>query len=307
MSKNICIKFKQYDLLRLIPMSVGDDYDFKLEFMNNEFKLRLFPVDADYFDICESVNLKNFSITYHKKTEDYPAKFHLKSKGDSPKYFDFSIKNILDPSTSATFPIPLLRLKVNQNSDFKTFKRKSKNFNFDLEENNILEIYLVKSNFDLSQFIQKWSIFDLLYTVAPMGYFVHGKIKNISFINKYKSIYKNKSLKRKVVNISEGISLQFISYKNDHFYNESPISFIDIFENGEYLKYLFCAPINYYDSDGNKTPKIPASKIPAYKHQLNKADLNTEEKEMLRKRSVIYKGKLNDQGITPDGFSLEMG
>jgi len=40
MSKNICIKFREYDLLRLIPMRVGDDYDFKLEFMNNEFKLR---------------------------------------------------------------------------------------------------------------------------------------------------------------------------------------------------------------------------------------------------------------------------
>src|SRR5690625_613217 len=215
--KKICVKYRDYDLLRIIPFSSGSDYDFKIDFLNNNYQLRMHPVDVPYFETPDkSFNLNQWSITYHKKTEGKSAKFHLKSNTKPVLYHNLPLKKITDPIISSEFPIPLMKIGVSKNDKFKSYKNKKQNYAFDIKDSNVVEIYLVGSHFDLGSFINKWEFFDFLYTIAPMEYLVNGRIVNGFKNPKLKAIYENESLLRTEVDINKDIRLLFTCYRDDN-------------------------------------------------------------------------------------------
>jgi hypothetical protein len=298
--EKVCIKSGENDLLRIIPFPVGEEYDFKISLVTNDYKLRMHPIGVDYFNMpSEEFQLKDWEITYHSSTQENPTKFHLKSMDTPVRYYDLPMKNYIDPIKTSEFPIPLLKIGVVKSNKFKKYKHKSTYTVIDLKEANTIEIYLVPSDFDYNEFVSKWSLFDFIYTMAPMEYFVNGRYNG--FLNaKYKTLYGDGKYFRQQVNINKDLSLFCNFYRDDALDGIKQESFVSIYENGSYLKYLSLAPINYYYKNGVKS-KI----LPAYVRQLenNKDTMNLEEFEYWRTLFENYKEELKNYQL--HGFSLQ--
>jgi hypothetical protein len=300
LAAKVCIKSGENDLLRIIPFPVGEEYDFKISFVKNDYKLRMHPVGVDYFNMpSEEFQLKDWEITYHSSTQENPTKFHLKSMDSPVKYYDLPMKNYIDPIKSSEFPIPLLKIGIVDSSKFKKYKHKLAYTEIDLKQANIIEIYLIPSDFNYDKFISRWGLFDLIYTIAPMEYFVNGRYKG--FLNaKYKTLYDDNSYFRQQIKINKDLSLFCNFYRDDALDGVKQDSFVSIYENGDYLKYLSLAPINYYFKNGEK------SKIsPAYIRQLdsNKDKMSIEEIKYWKSLFEKYKEEFKDYSL--NGFSLQ--
>lgn len=160
------------------------------------------------------------------------------------------IKSILDPTISPEFPIPFIKVGISNKDNFKLYKYKKKYSVLDIGNNNVIEMYLVNSKFDLDLFIRKWDDFNLIYTIAPMEYFVNGQLKNGFLIPKYNTLYELNTFRIIKININEDIALLINAYTDNNIDGIKQKSFVSIYENGEYVKYLSLAPINYFYKNG---------------------------------------------------------
>jgi len=272
-----CIKFNEFDLLRIIPFPAGSEYDFKINFLDNDYELRMHNRGKyDFLSPTDDFKLREWEITYHKSQKDKPCKFHLKSISKPTQYFDLPLKDIVDPIKSPEFPIPFLKLGINSSlSTYKSFRFKKDYKIIDLEKQNVLELYIISSQFNPEVFARKWSFFDLLYIAAPMEYFVSGKLKR-GFINpKLNSMGETNGYRREVIEINDDIALLCNIYTDKAIDGNKQNPFVSIYENGDFLKYLALAPIE----DGSKYGKKPA-----YIKQLrrNKTNLTTQEYNYFR-------------------------
>ncbi len=41
MANKVCIRYKDFDLLRIIPFPAGSEYDFKISMVGNDYELRM--------------------------------------------------------------------------------------------------------------------------------------------------------------------------------------------------------------------------------------------------------------------------
>ncbi len=299
------IKYKNFDLLKIIPFPASDAYDFKIDFSENSYELRLHNLGKKYFEVpSNDFHLEKYEVTYHKKNEKNPAKFHLKSKGKQSRYYNIPLRNILDPTISPEFPIPFIKVGISNKDNFKLYKYKKKYSVLDIGNNNVIEMYLVNVKFDLDLFIHKWDVFDLIYTIAPMEYFVNGQLKNGFLIPKYNTLYELNTFRIMKININEDIALLINAYTDNNIDGIKQKSFVSIYENGEYVKYLSLAPINYFYKNGKKSEIKPAF---VYQLQRCKDKFSTEDytkwKKYFTNIQLQYKG--SRQNLKLDGFSLE--
>lgn len=251
MNRTVCIKYKNYDLLRIIPFSVGRDYDFKIDTLDNDYQVSIHHMnDSCYYYPIENFHSNQWEITYHKRSGQNPTKFHFKKKHNSDNnnvYVDIPLHQLTDPNILAEFPIPLMKISISKNGNFKKYKYKKKYCVCDIKDFNIVEIYLVNSNFKFHNFETKWDIFDLIYGIAPIGYFTNGKL-GYDF---EESKFSQGNFTREVIEINKDVKLLFNYFQSSNIYDEhEKDSFISIYENGDYLKYLVSAPISYRTLDG---------------------------------------------------------
>lgn len=288
-NNKICIKKQEADLLRIIPFPAGNEFDFKISFLNN-YDLRIHSEGVQYFDMPpDDFKLNKWELTYHNSTSSKPTKVHLKSLSKPYGYFNLALNNLVDPIKSPEFPIPLLKVGIDNNGDYKLFKSKASYRIIELNNANVIEIYIVSSKYDFNNFMSKWALFDLIYTIAPMEHFVNGKLQK-GFLNpKVKGIYDDNKFCRKLIKINDDISLLCNLYYDNAIDGVKQKSFVSIYENGNYLKYLILTPID---------------KEFAFVKQLsrNKSALSDEEYDYWHN----YFEKLRDETDTKtiDGFSL---
>lgn len=290
----VCIKYNQFDLLRIIPFPNENEYDFKISFLNNEYKLRMHQEGMkDFLMPTDDFKLNEWEITYHRSKDEKPTKYQLKNP--SRPYFNLPLKNLVDPIKSSEFPIPFLKLGINKNLDtYNSFKDKKDYRIIDLNNFNVLELYIVSADYKFEEFMKKWDLFDLLYTVVPMEYFVNGKYQKNFFEPKLKTIYEKNQYRREIIKINDEIGLLCNFYIDENINGKKQDSFISLYENGKFQKYLSLAPISY----GATNKEL------AYIKQLrrNKNILTDKEFNYWNKYFENLKNKANINNI--DGFSL---
>jgi len=221
MAKKVCIRYKNFDLLRIIPFPAGSEYDFKISMVGNDYKLRMHPLNEKSFWMPhdEHFHLKNWEITYHNRKGDEPSKLHFKRLAEPHEYYDFPIVKMADPVSSPEFPIPFMKIGVlKESTQLRKFRAKKNYTVIDIGSANVVELFIVSGDFDLEEFMRKWEMFDLLYTVIPIEYFVNGKPSRGFLGPKYKAIYSgNESLFRFKTRINEQIGMMAVWYPDKIF------------------------------------------------------------------------------------------
>jgi len=306
MANKVCIRYKDFDLLRIIPFAAGSEYDFKISMVGNDYELRMHPMDKKCFwkPHDENFHLNDWEITYHNKKGDEPSKLHFKRLTEPHEYYDFPILKMADPISSPEFPIPFMKIGVSKEStQFRQFRAKRNYTLIDIGSANVVELFIVSGDFDLEKFMRKWEMFDLLYSVVPMEYFVNGKLTKGFLGPKYEAIYSGKeSLFRFKTSINEQIGMMAVWYPDNNIDGLKQRSFISFYENQDYLRFMACAPVEYYYHNGSKSEKKPA-----YKWQLERLQQRMDPAEYDHWRCYFEKLEIENENsdILPDGFSLE--
>lgn len=276
MDKKICIKYKDFDLLRIIPFPENQDYGFKISFLDNEYQLRIHQIDSDSYHIPgANFEIKDCEITYHNKNDQSPAKLHLKqNENDYHKYSDLPFDSVAEPNTNTYFPIPFLKLEVSSEDIFRSFKCNSDHSVIHMGDNNVLELYLTNPSFDVFDFDDQWDIFSLIYTIVPMEFFVTGKLDYPWFRPKYHAIYNKPTFRAsKFSALNNKIGCLAISYNKNLETNPSNITF---YENGDYLYFLLNAPTCYFYDNKQASETLPAfiRQLQRVKRQMREPDYN---------------------------------
>ncbi len=307
MAKKICIRYKDFDLLRIIPFPAGSEYDFKISLVDNDYDLRMHPLDKKWFLMLhdENFHLKDWEITYHNRKGDEPSKLHFKRLVEPHEYHDFPISDVADPISNPEFPIPFLKIGVSKEStQLRQFRAKRNYTVIDIGSANVVELFIVGADFDLDRFMRKWEMFDLLYTVVPIEYFVNGKLSKGFLGPKYEAIYSgSESLFRSKKKINEKVGIMAVWYPDKNIDGSKQRSFISFYENQDYLRFMACAPIEYYYHYGSKSERKPA-----YRWQLERARQRMDPAEYDHWKCYFEKLESENENsdILPDGFSLEV-
>ncbi len=307
MANRVCIRYKDFDLLRIIPFPAGSEYDFKISMVGNDYELRMHPMDKKCFwkPHDENFHLKDWEITYHNRKGDEPSKLHFKRLAEPHEYYDFPIVKMADPISSPEFPIPFLKIGVSREStQLRKFRAKKNYTVIDIGSANVVELFIVSGDFDLEKFMRKWEMFDLLYTVVPIEYFVNGKLSKGFLGPKYEAIYSgNESLFRFKTRMNEQIGMMAVWYPDNNIDGSKQRSFVSFYENQDYLRFMACAPVEYKYHNGSKSERKPA-----YKWQLERSQQRMDPAEYDNWRCYFEKleSENKNKDILPDGFSLEV-
>lgn len=141
--------------------------------------------------------------------------------------------------------VPFLKIGVSKDrSQLRQFKEKKDHIVIDTRSANVVELFIVGADFDPEKFMREWEMFDLVYTVAPMEYFVNGKLSKGFLRPKYEAIYSgNESLFGFKTRINDQIGIMAAWYPDDNIDGSKQSSFISFYENQNYLRFMACAPV----------------------------------------------------------------
>ncbi|PNS36984.1 hypothetical protein [Mesotoga sp. B105.6.4] len=307
MANRVCIRYKDFDLLRIIPFPAGSEYDFKISVVGNDYELRMYRMNKKCFwkPHDENFHLKDWEITYHNRKGDEPSKLHFKRLAEPHEYYDFPIVKMADPISSPEFPIPFLKIGVSREStQLRKFRAKKNYTVIDIGSANVVELFIVNGDFDLEKFMRKWEMFDLLYTVVPIEYFVNGNLSKGFLGPKYEAIYSgNESLFRFKTMVNEQIGMMAVWYADNKIDGSKQRSFVSFYENQDYLRFMACAPVEYKYHNGSKSERKPA-----YKWQLERSQQRMDPAEYDNWKCYFEKLESENENseILPDGFSLEV-
>ena len=104
------------------------------------------------------------------------SEIHIKliNKLDNNDYniIPLNLKNILDPNVNTEIPIPLLRAIIPDEILNVKYKKSTEHKNFDIQDNNIIDIFLTKPNFVKEDFIRKWPKIATIMLSSDIQYYV---------------------------------------------------------------------------------------------------------------------------------------
>jgi hypothetical protein len=248
MKKIAITKDNKYDILRIIPFNETDDgCDFKLETFLTNTVLNYYKLNK-IIPIIDNSKNNYLSFSYHKKTHDKPTKIHIKKNNHT--YKTILQTNLIDPTDNIDFPFPLLKIGISNKSTNKSYRQKTSHNTLDIKSFNTIEIYLSNKYFNPLTFIDKLKHMSLIHSYAPIEYFSSGKLRHNNF--KHLSLTgacPDIHLQKCITSIANIFNITFSLYLDPSIINSS-YSYISFFENSEYLKYLFCAPIAFKHTDG---------------------------------------------------------
>lgn len=283
----IAITKNEYDLLRIIPFNEtekNDKCEFKISMLDNNYTLRLKQIDTPYFLNLEA-NINDYEITYHRKQNKQPTKIHFKNIREKEDYRTFPLFNLEDPLLSEDFPFPLLLLGVSINDVFKKINKNKQYSILNLQNDNVLELFIANEKFDMEFFFKDWNIFSLLIMTLPLEYYATGKIdRNLEKMDLFLNPNKNFNLLQSTIKVSDRLNIIGNSYYDKNINGEKQKSYIQLYDNSLFLKYLSCIPMQYKFDNGKKTPirrayelqmesikgKIPNAKFKHYENMFKK-------------------------------------
>jgi hypothetical protein len=180
--EKIAITKNGKDICRIIPINPNNgEYDFKMAFHNNEFDIVIYKLLEKKPLFCKIYDSIDWEITYHRKTEKDQTKIHLKHKPvDKPEqffdseheeYITLPLEKLLEPIVNTLFPIPLMKIEITDCETAKDMKYKKGKHIIDLQDSNILEIFLFHQSYDYEKFMHEWPGISLNVLTMPFEFF----------------------------------------------------------------------------------------------------------------------------------------
>jgi hypothetical protein len=246
----------------------------------------------------------NNEISYHsskiKKDILKPGIIHEKSHNSGYINYQYSFPKVTDIQVNTEFPLPLLKLSINQKST-KVYERENDHviFNFDDELRtpiNTVEIYIASKKRD-ENFIQKWPFFDILWVISTIDYLVKGPELSDQFLKRLN----NGPMLLYEMNTSFPQFNFILKCYFDENVMENTISF---YENFDYISILASTRIQLID-ELTKEPLSPLA--PAFVFDLSrqrKQGLPKKEIEIWYKFFMESLKKIDSLGIHRTGFYI---
>jgi hypothetical protein len=289
------------DLLRIIPVptKVANTIDFKISTLGNEYVINYWALGLQKPKYYRSNN----EITYHSsvKTKEKlkPGIIHEKSQNSVCINYQYSFPKVTDIRVNTEFPLPLLKLSINQKSG-KTYTKKNDHviFNFDDESKtpiNTVEIYIASKQYD-EKFIEKWPFFDLLWEVSTIDYLVKGPELSPQFLQRL-----DNGLVLCEMDASFPQFNLISKFYFDENFTENTISF---YENFDYVSILASTRIQLID-ELTKEPRSPLA--PAFVFDLSRQQNQGYPKKEIAVWNKFFNDSLNKidrLGIHRTGFYI---
>ena len=173
----IAITKNGYDILRIRETSSdGNNCEFKICPMIkpkdiNIYYMQLFS-EPKYFEFDKN---KELEITYHKANNGKRTKIHLKLKNEfGIEYKDLELTKLVEPNVNTEIPIPLLQIIIPDEVLYKKYEKKKDHTQFEVKNNNIIEIYLTKKGYKDSNLFDKWNKLNFLLFANSIQYYATG-------------------------------------------------------------------------------------------------------------------------------------
>jgi hypothetical protein len=276
------------DLLRIIPVptKVPTTIDFKISTLGNEYAINYWALGLQKPKYYRSHD----EITYHSsvKTKENlkPGIIHEKRQNAGCINYQYSFPKVTDIQVNTEFPLPLLKLSINQKGA-KAYTKKNDHviFNFGDESKasiNTVEIYIASKQYD-GKFIQKWPFFDLLWEVSTIDYLVKGPELSPQFL---KRLNDGPSILYEMDTSFPQFNLISKFYFDENF-TENTISF---YENFDYVSILASTRIQLID-ELTKEPRSPLD--PAFVFDLSRQQNQGYPKKEIAVWNKFFNDSLN--------------
>ena len=182
----LAIISEKSDLLRVIPFRSKSSMDFKISTLGNEFLLEYLSHELN----PELFNVKT-EITYHsssnKEGKFQPGVVHVKERNGLEINYRYKFPKIVDCQFNNEFPVPLFKLSIASFPEIP-YSAKSDHQIFDFSKmpkgTNTVEIYFTSKKCDISWFVNKWPMLNLLWSISEIDYLVKGVDLSNSFLSK---------------------------------------------------------------------------------------------------------------------------
>lgn len=245
--KCIAITKKGYDILRIIELERNEkECGFKICPLTDAknvdiYYLKLFS-DVELFPFD---NNKRLEITYHRSNNEEPAKIHLKLIDNANdkifNYITLPLDKIISPNVNTEFPIPLFQVAIPDNLSNKKYQKRKNHLQFEIEDNNVIEIFLTKKDFINSNFATKWPKTDLLLFSTSIEYYATGLTPKYVKTNIAPLSQSPKTICMSA-NVTNDIGIRINTIRRNKTYSKLEFLFI---ENIAYLAFLEGLPIKY--------------------------------------------------------------
>lgn len=148
------------DICRIIFQKAEDGkYDIKFEFRGNPYDVytyRLFSLSPIIWNVDDP---QHINMSYHHGANHYPVLIHLKdeTKKGQEMYRTLPITRIQAPNTNQLFPIPLVKMEIPQKAvdHASLYKEKSYHHKLDLNDVNVIEVFMTSVEFDFDQYVHE--------------------------------------------------------------------------------------------------------------------------------------------------------
>lgn len=178
--KKIAITKNGYDVLRIIELnSDKDKCTFKIVPKIDLDKLNIKCMRM--FSLYQSIEFdpsKIVEITYHKNDGIHETKIHIKmidkNNKDDVLYKTLPLERLIDPDVNTEIPIPLLKIIVPNSTLTNKYQESSKYVRFDMENNNIFEIFMTKKDFIYEDLIEKFPNINSFLMSDSLEFFTSG-------------------------------------------------------------------------------------------------------------------------------------
>jgi hypothetical protein len=290
------------DLLRIIPVptKVTTTIDFKISTLGNEYAINYWALGLQKPKYYRSHD----EITYHSSVKTMgklkPGIIHEKSQNSGCVTYQYSFPKVTDIQVNTEFPLPLLKLSINQKSA-KTYAKKNDHviFNFDDESKapiNTVELYVVSKHFD-EKFIQKWASFDLLWKISTIDYLVKGPELSPQFLKRLNN--------GPVILYEMDTSFPQFNLISKFYFDENiKENTISFYENFDYVSILASTRIQWID-ELTKEPLSPLA--PAFVFDLSRQQNQGYTKKEIAVWNKFFNDSLNKidrLGILRTGFYI---
>lgn len=314
MNKKIVIIKNGYDVLRIIEgKSDGDTCEFKIIFM----------IDNDNIEICylqlfsdiqklEFDKSKKMEITYHKSTISKPAKIHLKlhdKETGKCEYVSLPLKELIDPDVNTEIPIPLFKIIIPDNVLKTKYIQKKDHVVFDVEDNNMVEIFLTQNGFTKKNYHQKWDCLNQNLISTGIEFYATG-LTEYFFINDRYNLGDQYDIHNvitreasTVVDITDDIGIQINKIRNQNLKEEKLRALF--IENSIYLGFLAgMATIDYkhmYLVDFKNDKYFNDKERKKWEYRFNKIFYKTDR--LIQKNKVKYAQMIKKYENLEDDYS----
>ncbi len=244
--KKIVIKKNEYDVGRIIPAVKEDEsYDFKISFLDYEFDIYAIPLFKKPIEMKFGEEGSR-EITYHKSKKGMKPIIHIKKikYNDGKIYQNFPFEKLLEPTYRTEFPIPLCKISIPDSSIFRKYKKKDDHLLIDVQDQNIIEIYLTNRNFNFESFYKKWPNVDLALFFHAFEFWATNDLSYTKEKNRY---FFSKDRKPRIARMSfpitDNMNILVNIYKDELFSENCNKLSIIFIENQQFFALLGHTPV----------------------------------------------------------------